>query len=444
MSAIFYTFAPYHAVNLYVRGAMGELWGLMLFPAIFWAFFKLQEKTNIANLLLSAILVSALFISHNLSTMIFLPFVLIWIILLVFLKRQKKFLGFSFLSLILAVLISSFYFFPMILEKNLVHVNTTTYGYFGYTEHFKGLRKLFIERSWGWGASVREVPGGEKDGLSFQIGWVHLLGWLLALFSAKLLWSKHRWISTVIIFSSLTVLFSVFMIHLRSEFVWKAITGLKYLQFPWRFLLLIIFFISFISGSFALTNVKHKKYLLILLIIGVVILNFFYFRPERFIQTSDEQLLSGKDWDKQIKRSIFDYLPIYAKAPPGELATQRYEILTGDSKIIDFKQGTNWLSFKTETKTHTIIRLSQYYFPDWKVFVDGKEIETDYKNNTLGLMTFILGKGNHEVSARLYDTPIRSISNALTMIGFAVSGFLFLISFARIRKWITYYRKRIN
>ena len=155
-------------------------------------------------------------------------------------------------------------------------------------------------------------------------------------------------------------------------------------------------------------------------------------------------LLSGVNWDRQIKRSIFDYLPIYAKEPPAELATSRYEILTGDSKIIDFKEGTNWITFKTQTYSHTIIRLSQYYFPNWKIFVDGNEINVEYKNNSLGLMTIILGKGDHVVTARLYDTHIRSISNGISLLGFAITVILFLASVGRIRGWLKYYRKRIN
>lgn len=444
LSAVFYSFAPYHALDFYVRGAMGEMWGLMFFPAIFWALTKLKEKTNIQNLCLSAIFIAALTTSHNLSTLIFLPAAIVWIFILFIKEKRFKFLWFSFTSIILGICLSAFYFFPMIVEKHLVHVETTTYGYFSYTEHFKGFRKLLLERSWGYGASIREVPGGERDGLSYQIGWAHLLGWLLALFTAKTLWKKNRWISLVILFSSSAILISIFMINPRSEFIWKSIESLKYLQFPWRFLLLIIFFISFVSGSFSLTFLKDKKYLWILLFTMVVILNFFYFKPEKFIQTDDAKLLSGKDWDKQIKRSIFDYLPIYAKEPPAELATSRYQILTGDSRVYDYTEGTNWISFKTETKTHSIIRLSQYYFPDWKIFVDGKEIKFDYKNNTLGLMTFILGKGNHEIRVKLYDTPVRSISNAITLFGLLVLTVLCFTSFERVRKWITYYKKGIS
>ncbi len=444
ISAIFYSFAPYHALDLYVRGAMGELWGLIFFPAIFWALMKLEEKTNIRHLLFLALFLAFLIVSHNLSAMIFLPLILIWIVLLFLRKKSFKFLWFCLGGIILGIALSAFYLLPVFFEKNLVHLETTVEGYFSYTEHFKGFKKLFLERTWGYGASVREVPGGERDGISYQIGWVHLLGWFFAFVAVKLLWKKNRWFCYTIIFSSLAISFYVFMINPRSEFIWKAIDSLKYLQFPWRFLLLITFFISMVSGSLFFVNFKYKNFLWGFLILLLVVLNFSYFKPEKFIQTSDQKRLSGKEWDTQIKRSIFDYLPIYAKEPPAELATVRYQVLTGDSRIFDFYEGTNWITFKTETRSHTIIRLSQYYFPNWRIYVDNKEVEVEYKNNSLGLMTFILGKGNHTISARLYDTQIRSLSNVLTLVGLVVGAVLLLVSFQNVRRWIAYYRKRMN
>src|SRR3972149_6939967 len=41
LSAIFYIWAPYHAVDVYVRGAMNEAWALVFFPAIFYFSYKL-------------------------------------------------------------------------------------------------------------------------------------------------------------------------------------------------------------------------------------------------------------------------------------------------------------------------------------------------------------------------------------------------------------------
>lgn len=443
VAAVFYAFAPYHAVDFYIRGAMGEMWAIMLFPAVFWAVTKLEEKTKISNLLLLGIVLTILFTSHNLSTMIFIPFVLAWVIILFLKKRNKKFLWYSCLSLFLAMSLAAFYIFPMIFEKELVHVETTTYGYFSYTEHFKGFRKL-LGREWNFGASIREVPGGERDMLPYQIGWVHLLGWLLVLISLKFLWKQHKFLSWVIIFFSSATLLSVLMIHPRSEFVWKNIEPLKYIQFPWRFLSLVIFFISFLAGAIFLSKNRHSQKIWYFMILLVVLLNFSYFRPEKFIQITDKEYLSGPNWDKVIKRSIFDYLPIYAKEPPAELATERYKILTGDSRVSDYTEGTDWIHFKTETRSHTIIRLSQYYFPNWKIFIDGTEAKFEYKNNNLGLMTIILGVGNHEVYAKLFDTPIRSISNVITLSASVLILLIFLFQSERLKRWVSYYRKRIN
>lgn len=444
IAAIFYSFAPYHALDFYVRGAMGELWGLMFFPAIFWALLKLEEKINIHHLLFLAISIAALIVSHNLSALIFSPLAAIWIAILFVRRKNFKFLWFSLGGMLLAIMLSSFYLLPALFEKNLVHLETTISGYFSYTEHFKGFKKLFLERSWGYGSSIREIPGGERDGISYQIGLVHILGWILSLVAARILWKKNKNMSILIGFCSFAILISIFMINPRSEFVWKLIDPLKYLQFPWRFLLLVSFFVSLVSGSIFLIDFKHKKLLWVFLVITVVLFNFSYFRPAKFLNTNDKERLSGKEWDTQIKRSIFDYLPIYAKEPPAELVTERYQILTGDSRIFDFQEGTNWLTFKTETKSHTIIRLSQYYFPNWRVFIDQKEVKVEYTNNSLGLMTIILGKGSHEITAKLYDTQIRSLSNFMTLIGLTTSAVLFLISFRRICGWISYYKKRMN
>lgn len=442
LSAIFYSFAPYHALDFYVRGAMGEMWGLMFFPAILWAFIRLSQKVNIFNIILCSLFVGLLIISHNLSAMMFAPILAGWILFLFLKERKIKFLWTSLLSLVLGIFLSSFYLFPALFEKNLVHVETTTYGYFSYTEHFKGFKKLFLERDWKYGSSIREVPGGEKDGLSYQIGWIHILGWVLALFTSYKLWKKQKFVATTIIFSTLITLFSIFLINPRSQFIWDFLQPMKFLQFPWRFLMLIIFFVSFIGGSFFI--LEKKKIIWVVLVVLVLVFNFPYFKPEKFLFLSDLELLSGQNWDRQIKRSIFDYLPIYAKEPPAELATERYKILTGDSKIDNFNEGTNWFSFETDTKSHTIIRISQYYFPDWTIFVDGKRINVEYKNNSLGLMTIILGKGNHKVEGRLYDTPVRSISNYLTVATAALMLFLFISQLSKMREWVSYYRKRIN
>lgn len=451
LSAIFFSFAPYHAVLLYVRGAMGELWGVMFYPAIFWALLRLRESPSILNLLLLAAFSALLLLSHNLSSMIFFPILLTFAVILGINEKaeiitiiKNRFLIFFTCALILGIGLAAFYVIPLIIEKNLAHVETTVSGYFSYTEHFKGLKKLVLERDWGWGSSVREVPGGEKDTISYQIGWVHILAWFLSLYTFVKLRNTKPILAKTIIFSTVIIFLSIFLINPRSEPIWKFIDSLKYLQFPWRFLGLIIFFISLISGSILL--VINKKYLNLVwffLVILVVLLNFSYFRPEKFFDIDDKYFFTGEEWDRQLKRSVFDFLPIYAKEPPASLAPARYEVLTGQMQVSDFHEGTNWFNFKADTKSHTIIRLSQYYFPDWQIKVDGKVVKVDYENN-LGLMTIILGKGQHYVEARLYDTQPRIIGNKVSIVSFVVLLILGLFQIQKIRKGLLYYLRRID
>lgn len=443
ISAVFYSFAPYHAVDFYVRGEMGEMWGLMFFPAIFWAILRLKEAPRIYNLLLVALFVALILASHNLSAMLFLPIAVVFAGFLFFQKRDSKFAKLFLLSIILGLTMSAFYWLPMNAEKNLVHIETMVEGYFSYTEHFKGLKKLFVERYWGWGPSVREIPGIQEDNmLSYQIGWVHILGWLLSLLTAVKLWRTKRSVSLLVAFSSLAILGTVFMINPYSAFVWKLVDPLKYLQFPWRFLLLTIFFISMISGSiFLWLEGKKQLFIWLGLLVLVIALNFSYFRPEKFLQVTDAQILSGKDWDREIKRSIFDFLPIFAKEPPAELATARYQTLYGDIKVSNFREGTNWFSFNADTNGYSIIRISQYYFPDWRIFVDGQQAHIQYTDNSLGLMTLILGTGQHHIEGRLENTTVRTLSNGVSGLGMLAFILLILTQVPKTRHWIFYYLK---
>lgn len=445
ISGVFYSFAPYHAVDFYVRGAMGEMWGLMFFPALVWAVLRLYDLPKVVNLLLAALFIAFLITSHNLSAMLFLPIIVLLFLLLYLKRRHFKFLLYGIFSLVLGLALSSFYLLPMVAEKNLVHIETTTSGYFSHTEHFKGLRKLFLERTWGWGASVREIPGGERDGMSFQIGIAHVFVWLLTgLVLIKTRTSGKR-VFLITAFSWALILISIFMINPRSQYIWDFLEPLQFLQFPWRFLILVIFFVSLIAGSviFLLKDKRFKVIAWVLLILVVTLLNFSYFRPEKFLYTTDEELLTGENWDKQIKRSIFDYLPIYAKEPPAELADSPYHVLIGDVQITDFQKGTDWIRFKADVKNHTIINLSQYYFPNWEITANGEKLNFDYKNNHLGLMNFILGEGEYLIEARLHDTFVRSLSNFLSIVAFVLAIFLLLVQNEKIRNVLFYYVKKV-
>ena len=44
LSGVLYVFAPYHALNIYVRGAIGEVWAYAFIPLAFLGFLQIAKK----------------------------------------------------------------------------------------------------------------------------------------------------------------------------------------------------------------------------------------------------------------------------------------------------------------------------------------------------------------------------------------------------------------
>jgi len=75
-SGLFYLYAPYHAVDIYVRGDVAEFWAYAFIPLAFLGFYK-------RNILLGTIGFAGLILSHNLTAMMITPFLLIVVLLIV-------------------------------------------------------------------------------------------------------------------------------------------------------------------------------------------------------------------------------------------------------------------------------------------------------------------------------------------------------------------------
>jgi hypothetical protein len=206
---------------------------------------------------------------------------------------------------------------------------------------------------------------------------------------------------------------------LRSSFIWKKISVLASMQFPWRFLAMASFFASLLSGAiFALIKKERIASLLAgLLILMVVVFNLPFFHPERQVFITDqEKLLSEKGWRKLQTDAIFDYLPIYAERPPGGAAPAQPWLEEGKGEISDFQKGTDWQEFSAEVVSdQAIIRLALYDFPKWKVWVDGRAISFNHENE-LGLITFEVPKGKHQIKAQLTNTFIRTLANLVSLV----------------------------
>jgi hypothetical protein len=425
VSSVFYTYAPYRAIDAYNRGAVGEIWALVFLPLIFWSIYKFIKREKSIYLLWLALSLGGLLLSHNISSMILLPFIIGWTLLLLFIFKKWVLIKRLIFGGIWGIGLAAFFILPAIFEKKFVHTETMLMGYFNYLAHFVSWRQLFFSTHWGYGSSIL----GPHDNLSLSVGifhWFFSLSALILVFREK---KKKMAIFLIALFLFAGGLLALYMSHLRSIWIWNLFPFLSWVQFPWRFLLVAIFLFSLLSGG-VLKFIRHKKNNLFvagLLIFLVIFLNVGFFRPSGWYDITDQDKFSGELWEKQLTISIFDYLPIYASLPPSSRApAQPYFIRGEGGEIKNFQKGTNWQKFEVEVIGESLLQLPLYDFPGWQVLANGKPMEINHENE-LGLITVKLEEGDYQIDARLKDTPVRKSGNIISIISLmALPAFWFI------------------
>ena len=281
LSALFYTYAPYHALNIYVRGAYNEAWASVFFPLIFYFSYQLIKTGKNKNIVGLSLSYAALFLSHNPMVLTFTPFFLVWSLFWLIIDKKivyskkiikqlplfLKFLFSGFFILSLTV----FFTLPVIFESNLTQYKKMFEGYYHYSAHFASLYQLFISNFWGDGGSI----WGPNDGMSFMVGYLYwVIPLLIILFSIFLLIKKQILDKKIILSMLLSAmgLFSVFMVHNKSTIIWQIFTPIQKIQFPWRFLNNTAFFLSLSIGVLPFIFNKYLNKKLTTIVISLILI----------------------------------------------------------------------------------------------------------------------------------------------------------------------------
>jgi hypothetical protein len=426
ISMFIYTYAPYHSVDFFVRGAMNEFWAMAFYPAIFLSLYRLVRTNEFRYVLLTALSVAGLMLSHNPMLLIFTPVAIAWT--LFWLWRQGTLRSFPKLVMaaILAFGLAAFFTLPVLIEQRFAHVETLTIGYFNFLAHFLDLNQIFFRINWGYGESIL----GPADTMSFALGY---LQWLLPLcvLTVFAIFPKYRKYFLEVVLLLVFVLGALFMSHSRSTPLWLKIPPIQFLQFPWRFLTLAVFSSSVIAGAAGLFFPKGSRSKLIfsLLAVFILILNANYFRPRAwFPDMTDVKKFSGDSWRWQVTGSIFDYLPIYAPLPPPDPAGGDIGITSGSGEYKTLEKTSNKQLYTLDISSDVgaTVEIQTFYFPGWRVWVDGREVKIDpSRDPLLGRMQVDVSAGQHTLEARFGNTPIRTAANIISLLSWLSLPVLF-------------------
>lgn len=407
LSSVIYIYLPYHAQQLYVRGSLNEYFAGMLYPLVAYLGLNYFTKNTKRSLAFFSLALAFLFITHNLMSYFLIPILFIYSI---YYKKFTKFL----ISLFLSLLLSSFFVIPLYAERQYVHLESLLGGYFGYEQHFVSIKQLLFDNRWGYGSSQL----GTQENLSLSVGIVLLLATLVSILFS-LVKPKNLLLTGLIGLYGVIVLF---LIHEKSSIIWKIITPLEWLQFPWRLLLVVGFAFSILL--FNLLNIfslRIRKILIVSFVTLSLILHGNFFNPINWdYSLTDAKKFSVPNLYLEQTRSIFDYLPIFAKLPPNKPAPSTPEILDGTGNIVYWNKSASKQYGQIILSSGGTVRLPIYDFPGMKVKVNNSvvpHINNDCRNQDycFGLISIKLDSGSHDISVELTRTLPRIIGDILSI-----------------------------
>lgn len=423
-ASMLYLYAPYHAVNIFVRGAVGEYYAYAFLPFLILGITILIRSFRDINQTKRAIIIGSLgyagiLLSHNilgLITTYFLLFMLVTYFLILFITGQNKSIIFYFICIILLGFgVSAFFTLPAVIEKNYTKVEELTKGGSEYNKHYLYLDQLW-DSPWGFAGSAP----GRSDGMSFKIGKIHIIVGVIATFFLYNLWKKrklHNYLLSIYLFTVVVFLLSVILMTEQSYIIWQLLPGFTFIQYPWRLINFSILSLSLMS-SLVFINIKKSSYqgvLAIILIVLTIGFNLKYFIPQLYTNPKEEDYIGNDNLKFKISRISDEYLPSEFIIPQQSINIPIQAI-----------EETDFLKIKKiikETPTEKVYDIQVFQsqdfltnvsaFPGWKVYGNDRQLPFSSKEGRINLQ---LTNGSLILRLKFENTPIRTAANTISLL----------------------------
>jgi hypothetical protein len=426
-SALVYLYAPYRFVLVYVRGSP-EYLAYAVAPAIFYFYCLALDKNNkkpIFYFFLASFSGGLLSISHNVVFLLAVPVIAIYLISkLITTKANKKKIYLTIFSFVSIFGLGAFFLIPAFLEQKFTQIATPV---FLYKDHFPILKQL-ISSPWGYGDSASDVS---LDAMSFRLGIAHWLTlvasivYLIVTFSIRR--SKYFLERNLLIISfAVMALLFIFLDLPISNFVWKKLTILQAIQFPWRILGIIVLVTSTLTGLLV-SKIKLKAFSIIILI-GFSSLAVFENRNHLLAQPVHKdklefyQNLSDLKFNSHSVTQVQDNVLATGKlaqcSPETPIAiTETGQIL--DASEVERKSSRGKISLNIEkgdiVKEKIIINFD--YFPNiFDIDVNGNQIEYFDCQGRICLSTKSFLNGENTIAWKIVQSPIQKMSNVISLL----------------------------
>ncbi|MGD9129815.1 MAG: hypothetical protein PVJ09_05005 [Candidatus Woesebacteria bacterium] len=416
---------PYLLNTIYFRGNIGEILAISLLPSFFYFIEVIlkQKKLDLSfwqekNTLISLVLITAFFLSHNITVLFAMP--IIFVYALFKFKTKKNYWKIFIKVIALGILLTLWFWLPAVAEKSEIVLDQDQLAN-SFANYFPTLRELILSPLEFGFSNPSKI-----DSLGFNLGlstiFILILAVILLIKEKFKKLSLKRDIKTqVIFFTIINLLLIIFQLKFTEE-LWLLIPLAKYIQFPWRLSLFISLLILPLA-ALIFSQIKQKWQIILIAVLflqlktysQLKVADFFHKTKQDYDAFSQSTSTSNENRSKNFEyNEIADWRP----SP---------SIMNGQGEIEVYEWRGSNRKYRIKIEQASIIVEPTMNFLGWKTRANGQKLVYINNDDIKGRLAYQLEAGEYQIESKFTQrTWARVLGNISSLITFFALSFFYL------------------
>jgi len=387
-AAVLYALNPYHLVIVYWRSAFAELLASALLPLLLLLLLRADEKGRRVMVLLALLLGCAWLVNAPAAVMIHYSLALLTVVI-AWQRRSPRLLLVGATAVLLGVALAAFYLLPAIYEQKWVNIAEAVSAGSRPLDNF-----LFVH-----------TTDVEHDAFNRLISWVAMAEILLTLAAASAArsWgSRNRRLWYLLV--AWAAACALLMLPISGP-LWNVLPKLRYMQFPWRWLLCLgVPFTLLLTLGVKRWTSRVALYLATLCVLAFV---WHHFQPPWWDNTADmremqENMETGDGYE-----GTDEYTPVGVDPSTLDKNARRVTVEGPAHAAIRVSQWSPEIKiFTADVSAPDNLALHLFNYPAWRVEVNGRQVQAGTREGT-GQMLVPVEAGANRVQITFIRTGDR-------------------------------------
>jgi hypothetical protein len=419
--SVLFALSPYAIVDVFVRSAYPEFAAIVFAVGALWAFDRVLRTGARIWMVTFAFFEALTLICHLPAALIAVPLFAAQFISSASHRPDRQHLLAAAAGGLLGFALASFYVLPALAELPLVQIRRLTENSVDFHNNFVPPRqwtRLTWSYAWNYsGASVSDVT-------NLMPLHINAMQWAVfgcaAAVALVCLWRNRLDARFRILIAWLGVVaVAMFMMTDRSVRVWDAIPALAFIQFPWRFFLLLSVAGGVLAAALLSLVASRRAQAMVLLIVIAFHISMYHrrLRPAGYVSAA-QMNIDNPDWRDtgQARQWGFfegSYNPV-GVTRDSDAEIGRWHLVSGVGVVREGFVRDDAIGLDTQSQTPITLRFHIRYFPGWTIRIDGSKADS-MRTPEFGFMEVNVPAGTHRVVAQFRNTPVRLAANAVSL-----------------------------